>query len=52
LFEIKWVCNAFPETDTTLCRSRDGQQRMLTLSDYDDDKLLCSSICFCPLPQQ
>jgi hypothetical protein len=52
LFEIKWVCTAFTETDTTLCRSRDGQQRMLTLSDYDDDKLLCSSMCFCPLPDK
>ncbi|MHB8909235.1 MAG: hypothetical protein ACYDAA_10205 [Syntrophales bacterium] len=52
LFEIKWVCNAFPETDTTLCRSRDGQQRMSPLADYDNDAALCSSMCFCPLPDK
>ncbi len=51
LFEIKWACTAFPETDSTLCRSRDGQQRMLSLADYGDDKVLCSSMCFCPLPE-
>ena len=40
------------ETDTTLCRSRDGQQRILPLAEYDNEATLCSSMCFCPLPSQ
>lgn len=48
LFEVKWVCSQFPETERTLCRSRDGQQRMLPLAEYENDAALCSSLCFCP----
>jgi hypothetical protein len=48
LFGTQWVCSVFPELDAVLCRSRDFGQRMLKQSEYQDDRILCTSLCFCP----
>jgi len=48
LFQTRWVCNLFPELDAAICRSRDSGQRILKQRPYEDDRFLCSSLCFCP----
>lgn len=48
LFDVKWVCSAFPENDSVLCRSRTGDQRIFKIADFDDDAAVCTSMCFCP----
>ena len=47
LFETKWICNAFPETESALCRSKDGE-RIFKLTEFEDDSNLCTSMCYCP----
>jgi len=48
LFEVHWVCSAFPENDSVLCRSRTGGQRVFKIADFGDDAAVCTSLCFCP----
>jgi hypothetical protein len=47
LFETKWVCSTFPETERALCRSKGGE-RIFQLTEFEDDSNICTSMCYCP----
>ena len=48
LFEVKWLCSVFPDSDAILCRSRTGGQRVFKPEEFQDEAFVCTSVCFCP----